>query len=122
MKSKSQEAFALRDDDERPDIWQRLSRLLLAVLFLLVMAVILTLFLPEMDKQRELEAELAELEGVRDAMLYRRQKLAARLEWMKTEPEYLETIARDRLDMHKDGELILRIERAPDGTATVIED
>ncbi len=122
MKTKSQEAFALSDEDDRPDIWQRLSRVLVTVLFLLVMAVILSLFLPEVEKQREIDSELAELEGVRDAMRERRQKLAARLEWMKTEPEYLEAIARDRLDLFKPGELILRIERAPDGSATLIED
>jgi len=95
-----------------PDIWQRLSRFLLALVFLLVMAAILSLFWPEIERQRRLDADLDELIAVRDHTLEQRDNLAAKLEWMRTDPEYLEVIARDRLDLHKKGEYVIRIEDA----------
>jgi cell division protein FtsB len=32
--------------------------------------------------------------------------------WLKTDPTYLETIARDRLDLMKEGETVFRLEPA----------
>ncbi len=32
------------------------------------------------------------------------------ISWLKTDPTYLETIARDRLDLMKEGETIFRLE------------
>jgi len=34
------------------------------------------------------------------------------ISWLKTDPNYLETVARDRLDLMKEGETIFRLEPA----------
>ncbi|MFV1994234.1 MAG: septum formation initiator family protein [Verrucomicrobiales bacterium] len=111
----------LGDEGRGPDIWLRLNRVLLVLMFLLVMAGILSLFWPEMERRKELESNLLQLTETRDALRERRQKLGARLEWLKTDPEYLETVARDRLDLQKDDELIIRIEHREDGSRVVEE-
>jgi cell division protein FtsB len=47
----------------------------------------------------------------RDEAQGRRDLLASRLEWLRTDANFLETIARDRLDLYRDGEFIIRIDR-----------
>ncbi len=113
MKRKGRRGSAFDEIEEPPDIWQRLSRVLLVIVFLLAMAGIVSLFWPEVERQRSLDEEMRGLGLIRDAKQKQRDQLTARLEWMRTDPEYLETIARDRLDLYREGESIIRIE---DGT------
>ena len=104
------------DDEERLDVWQTLSRFLLLIVFLLVMAGILSMFWPEIQRQRDIEAEIERLTAKRDSLLSKKKALTGQVEWMRSDPEYLEMIARDRLDLQKDGEHIFRIRRE-DGPA-----
>lgn len=100
------------DDEGRgPDIWQRLSRVLFAVFLLVLMAGVLSMFWPQIDRHRELDAQLTRLTVERDEALAKRDLLASRLEWLRTDAQYLETIARDRLDLYRDGETVIRIDR-----------
>ena len=69
------------------------------------------MFWPQLDRHRELDAQLMRLTVERDEAYGRRDHLAARLEWLRTDAHFLETIARDRLDLYRDGESIIRIER-----------
>ena len=93
-----------------PSIWTRINRLLWVLLILTVVALIIGAFLPELDKQRverDERARLTRLIGEQRALL-ERNKL--KVGWLTNDPEYLGIVARDRLNLMKEGETILRIE------------
>ncbi|MGB9157298.1 MAG: septum formation initiator family protein [Chthoniobacterales bacterium] len=98
-------------------IWQRLNRILFVLLFLALWLVIVSLFVP-LYKQKQ--AALAEIDGLQ-AQTDEQKLLLARatreINWLKTDPTYLETIARDRLDLMKEGEAIFRLEPAKNSKA-----
>lgn len=91
-------------------VWQRLNKVLLFLLFVGVWLVILSLFIPQQKKLRQSRAEIGGLQAKVDEqkMLLARQTREVTL--LKTDPVYLETIARDRLDLMKPGETIFRLE------------
>ena len=101
----------------RRDVWQRLSQLMVACLFLLVLAGILRIFWPEIERHRELSAEVHRLETIRDKRLEQVTKLQRQNEWMLTDKEYLESVARDRLDMAHSDEVVVRIDRDSEARA-----
>jgi cell division protein FtsB len=91
-------------------VWQRLNRILRALLVVAVVLVIVSLFVPPYKKLAQSRAEIDNLQSqVNDQkMLLAKQTREVNL--LKTDPTYLETIARDRLDLMKEGETIFRLE------------
>ena len=94
-------------------VWQRLNRILRALLVLALVLVIVSLFLPQAKKLRQSRAEIDRLQGqvTEQKILLARQTREVNL--LKTDPTYLETMARDRLDLMKEGETIFRLEQLP---------
>ncbi|MEY2585831.1 MAG: hypothetical protein QOD80_1857 [Verrucomicrobiota bacterium] len=94
-------------------VWQRLNSVLRVLLAVAVVLVIVSLFLPLYKKRTQSQSEIDNLQSqVNDQkMLLARQTREVNL--LKTDPVYLETIARDRLDLMKDGETIFRLEPPP---------
>ncbi len=94
-------------------VWQRLNSVLRVLLAVAVALVILSLFLPLYKKRTQSQNEIDSLQlQVNDQKtLLARQTREVNL--LKTDPVYLETIARDRLDLMKDGETIFRLEPPP---------
>jgi cell division protein FtsB len=94
-------------------VWQRLNTILRFFLAVAVVLVIVSLFLPPYKKLGQGRAELENLQNqVNDQkMLLARQTREVNL--LKTDPTYLETMARDRLDLMKEGETIFRLEPPP---------
>jgi cell division protein FtsB len=91
-------------------VWQQLNRVLLVLLVIAIWLGIITLFVPpykRLTKSRseidQLQAQVSEQKG-----LLARQTRQVYL--LKTDATYLETIARDRLDLMKEGETIFRLE------------
>jgi len=78
-------------------VWQRLNRVLGVLLFVAIWLVIVSLFVPPYKKLTQSRAEI--------------DNLQAQVNEQKT---YLETIARDRLDLMKEGETIFRLEPTQD--------
>jgi len=74
-------------DEEGLDIWQRLTRVLLGVLMLALVVVALAQFMPEVDKQKTVDAELAGLNARRDALVRERDLRKASLERIRTDRE-----------------------------------
>ena len=93
-------------------VWQRWNRVLLVLLLLAVWLVIVSLFVTPYKKLKIGHADIDKLQAQRDEqqMLLSRQTREVNL--FKTDPAYLETIARDRLDLMKEGETIFRVESA----------
>ena len=92
-------------------IWQRLNRVLRALLAVAFVLVVVSLFLPQHKKLTQSRSEIEALQAqVSDQkMLLARQTREVNL--LKTDAGYLETIARDRLDLMKEGETIFRLEQ-----------
>ena len=97
-------------------VWQRWNRVLLTLLFLAVWLVIVSLFVPPYKKLKMGEEDISKLQAQRDEQQSLLSKQTREVNLLKTDPVYLETIARDRLDLMKDSETIFRIEQAQ-GTA-----
>ncbi len=93
-------------------VWQRWNRVLLLLLLLATWMVILSLFVPPYKKLKLGHAEIDRLQGQRDEQQVLLSRQTREVNLLKTDPVYLETIARDRLDLMKDGETIFRIEAA----------
>jgi cell division protein FtsB len=94
-------------------VWQRLNSVLRVLLAVAVVLVIVSLFLPPYKKLGQGRTEIENLQSqVNDQkILLARQTREVNL--LKTDPTYLETMARDKLDLMKDGETIFRIEPPP---------
>lgn len=80
------------------------------VLLLLVVPVVYVLCDNPMDEQLAMRTKLEQLKEQRDALKADRDKLLRRMEWVKNDNAYLETAARDRLHLQKEGEYVLRFE------------
>ena len=93
-----------------PSIWTRINRLLWVLLILTVVALIIGAFLPELEKQRVERDERARLTRLIDEQHALLERNKRKVVWLTNDPEYLGIIARDRLNLMKDGEMILRIE------------
>lgn len=92
-------------------VWQQLNRVLRALLVIASLLVIVSLFLPQYKKLKQSRAEIDTLQSqvTEQKMALARQTREVNL--LKTDPGYLETIARDRLDLMKEGETVFRIEQ-----------
>ena len=91
-------------------LWQRLNRVLRILLGIAIWLVIISLFVPPYKKLTQSRSEIDNLvsQVTDQKVLLARQMREINL--LKTDPTYLETIARDRLDLMKDGETIFRLE------------
>ena len=93
-------------------VWQRLNRILRVLLVLAIWLVIVSLFVPPYKKLVQSRVEIDDLQqhvNEQQSLLSRQTR---EVNLLKTDVTYLETIARDRLDLMKDGETIFRIESA----------
>jgi len=91
-------------------IWQRMNHVLRILLFIAVWFLIVSFFLPPYKKLNQNRVEMEQLQ----AQLTGQQTLLARqtkkVALLKSDPTYLETIARDNLELMKEGETIFRLE------------
>jgi cell division protein FtsB len=101
-------------------VWTALNRVLLTLIIITALAVIGYRILPETGRrkaQAEQIAAMIEQVEKQKQQLARGKREAALL---ARDPEFLELIARDRLDLVKDGEKVYRLEQdlpAPAGSA-----
>jgi cell division protein FtsB len=99
-------------DQESLDVWQRLTQLLLVAVFVGVVVLVISFFGPQLERQRAMEAKNAELVGLRDDLQRQLDERHNQQRLLRTDPQYLEQFARDRLDLQRDGETIIRIDRS----------
>jgi cell division protein FtsB len=91
-------------------VWQRLNSVLRVLLAVAAILVIVSLFLPPYKKLGQGRTEIENLQSQvnEQKMLLARQTREVNL--LRTDPAYLETMARDKLDLMKEGETIFRLE------------
>lgn len=94
--------------------WESWVRAVLKVgrftLVLLVVPVVYVLCDNPIDEQLVMRTRLDQLKVERETLKGERDKLLRRMEWIKSDNAYLETAARDRLNLQKQGEYVLRFE------------
>ena len=100
------------DGPPPPSFWHRLNRLLWVLLILTVVATIIGAFLPELEKQHTELEERARLHKLIDQQRTLHSRYEREISWLQNDREYLGIIARDRLDLMKEGETIIRVEPA----------
>src|SRR5438094_3737938 len=102
-------------------VWQRLNRILFVLLIIAIWLVIVSLFVPPYKKLMQSRAEIDQLQQ----QVSEQQGFLARqtreVNLLKTDMTYLETIARDRLDLMKEGETIFRLESARAGKSKPVD-
>jgi cell division protein FtsB len=96
-------------------VWQRLNRVLRVLLVIAVWLVIISLFVPPYKRLNQAHAEIDNLQAQRDEQKALLARQTREIELLKTDVTYLETVARDRLDLMKEGETIFRLEPAQSG-------
>ena len=96
------------EGEEMTTVWRAVSRFLWWAVIILALCVGLALFKPQMNRQAKLDARLDALKAERGALRAQQQALRARLDWVKHDPAYLENFIRDRLDLARDGETVIR--------------
>ncbi len=91
-------------------MWHSLNRFVFTLIVLSSAVPIAYSFMPEVKKRREQEAKIEELRSTveKQRMVLARHEREENL--LKHDPEYVGLIARDRLDLMKDGETIYRLD------------
>ncbi len=92
-------------------VWQRLNSVLRILLVLALVLVIVSLFLPQSKKLTQSRTEIERLQGLVNEQKTLLARQTREVNLLKTDPTYLETLARDRLDLMKEGETIFRLEQ-----------
>lgn len=90
------------------DIWTFIIRVAWAIIAALTILLIVGLFYPKYRQMRELEARAAELEEevrLEQEML---RYLQSRQERLRTDPRFVEKIAREELGLAKPGETVFK--------------
>jgi cell division protein FtsB len=93
-------------------IWQRLNSILRVLLVVALALIIVSLFLPLYKKLNQGHRQIDDLGAQvnEQKVFFARQTREINL--LKTDPVYLETLARDKLDLMKEGEKIFRLEQS----------
>ena len=91
-------------------IWQQMNQVLRVLLFIALWLLLISFFLPpykQLQRDRAAYDQLHRQVTEQKALLAR---LTRQVALLKNDPTYLETIARDSLEMMKPGETIFRLE------------
>lgn len=91
-------------------VWDSLNRFMIALIAFAIVTLIFCAFMPELKNQREQNARIEQLR----ADIGRQKELFAQrtreVGLLANDREYVETFARDHLNLMKEGETIFRIE------------
>ena len=91
-------------------VWHALNKLLV-ILILLASAIMAVLyFMPEVRYLHDMQGRRDELRAEKDQRAALLKKKQREMDLLKNDPEYVETIARDKLDLMKPGETIIRMD------------
>ena len=91
-------------------IWHSLNRLLTVLIVVGVAGIVAVHFNPELAKRRAQQAILDQLKVEVEAARQEFQRNTREEKMLQLDPEYTGLIARDRLDLMKEGEMIYRFD------------
>lgn len=111
MNFDDEDDFAVRRRRRKePDFWSRLNRLLTVFVLVGVLVLVGIMFYPVWQKQQDMRRNIAALERDKAKKSILLRDAHREIELLRTDPDYVETIARDRLGLMKPGETIFRVE------------
>ncbi len=93
-------------------VWHRLNRILKVLVVVAGWFIVISLFAPPYNRLKQGQREIDNLKGQVDEQKTLLARQSREVNLLKTDATYLETIARDRLDLMKDGETVFRLEAA----------
>jgi cell division protein FtsB len=96
-------------------LWQRLNRVLRVLLFIAAWLIVISLFLPPYNKLKQSRNDIERLQSLANDQKILLARQTREINLLRTDATYLETIARDRLDLMKEGETIFRLEAGSPG-------
>ncbi len=98
-----------RIETERGTRWLQWGVILGRFLFvILLLAGVLVYFYPRREAQAALRQKVDVLIAERDSLQRQRDMQVRKMDWIRTDVDYLEIAARDRLGLQKDGEYVIR--------------
>lgn len=111
---------AMKSGGRRKDssFLKALNRVLMFLTFVGIICIIALWFYPELKRRDAMVRNLEEKEAILAAEEAKNRQQTREVYLLENDREYIETIARDRLDMMKDGETIYRLD-TPKAQATV---
>jgi cell division protein FtsB len=96
-----------------PDFWHGINRVLTGLVVLGVVVLVGVMFYPVWQQQQDMRARIAGLERERVEKSSSLESRKREIYLLQHNPAYVETIARDRLNLMKEGETIFRVELPP---------
>lgn len=96
-----------------------INRVLYGLITLALLTVGALSIIPEIQRHREEKKEVSRLQSDLSNRQATLAKLEKELRFLKTEPGYVELLARDRLDQMRENETIFRLDDAAGKAATV---
>ncbi len=94
------------------NIWQQMNAILRVLLLIAVWLLMISFFLPPYQQLQRDRASIDLLRTQLSAQKGTLARLTRQVALLKNDPTYLETIARDNLQLMKEGETIFRLESA----------
>lgn len=91
-------------------LWTSLNRFLATLIFVIFATAVGYRMFPEVGKRREQESRIEALMAEIDLQKQLLTRRTREEKLLKSDPEYLGLVARDRLDLMKEGETIFRID------------
>lgn len=92
------------------EVWNLVNRILTLLVFAGFLVMLALWFYPEVQKRNELAADLEQKTAdLSKEQLLRKQREREKF-LLENDPDYIEAIARDRLDLMKEGETIFRLD------------
>jgi cell division protein FtsB len=93
-----------------PEVWHKANRMLITLIVAGFVAVAVAAFYPEVVRYRSLSSQLAEEKGLLAHEELTKARRTREVHLLKTDSEYVEIIARDRIGVMKEGETIYRLD------------
>lgn len=98
-------------------LWHRLNRLVLGLVVLAALIGIACLFLPLLNDRKDQATRVEALQGKIEEQRRDLQRREREVRLLQNDPEYIELMARDRLEQMKPGETIFRLDAPPPDTS-----
>lgn len=95
---------------KNPEVWHKANRMMIALIIAGFAAVAIAAFYPEIVRHRSLSNQLAEDKSILAAEQLTKARREREVHLLKTDSEYVEIIARDRIGVMKEGETIFRLD------------
>lgn len=97
--------------------WRALNTILVVLVALGLLAVVVVQFYPQIEYRNKMVRELDQKKHDLAAEEQVNKQRTREVYLLENDKQYIETIARDKLDMMKEGETIYRLDPAKSGTA-----